>query len=344
MTRMRMLLPGVLIGLCMGCLQQSAPVETLEVHQATTQRIWKKIELDTLPVTWQFSRYIYDATWLKIFHGDLFVLDIGDITIKRFTPEGELKAVYGKTKGQGPGEIQGISDWHVQPDGQVFISNLNTRKIHQFDADGTYVRTISLKTCMPYRMAGLNPQQLVVWCLTSDPMFLSITPEGEIVKRFGRLLVDPERYYLALEGRMFSRPEGGFVFVPRLASYLYFFDAEGSLEYSVQTLDRLDYPLDRLKHNPRVSARDLAQPIHQYAISFTDDALWLQVGIRRKPDKERTWAWDRYDLKTLQYTYSMVQPVPGFGGWHENHLYIARDTTIQAFRVIMNTPENYLDG
>ena len=333
----------LLVGLWTGCGQKASvpadpqpttqPAEPQRIAQSVTRRTWKHVHAEELPLSDRFARHIYAPNWLKIYRDMLFVVDWGDVTIKRFTLDGILETVYGKDKGQGPGEIQGIFDWHVQPDSQLFIIDLNTRKFYAFDGRGVPLRTVALQACLPYRMAGLNARRLVLWCLMSDPMFLELTPEGEEVRRFGKILDEHvEHAYLALEGRMFSRPEGGFVFVPRLASYLYFFDAEGVLETIVRTLDGLEYPLDRLKKS-RVSADDLVQPVHQYVIHFTEDAFWLQVGIRPSGGGKRVWAWDRYDRQTMQYTYSIEQPISGWGGWYQDRLYVAEDTTIRVFQL-----------
>ena len=74
--------------------------------------------------------------------GNIYVVEqysASDFFIYKFSPTGEFIKKLGK-KGQGPGEIQGISGLVVNKRGHLLIADRSTGKLLEFDADGILVK------------------------------------------------------------------------------------------------------------------------------------------------------------------------------------------------------------
>jgi hypothetical protein len=74
--------------------------------------------------------------------GNIFVVEqysASEFFVYKFSPAGEFLKKFGK-KGQGPGEIQGISGLIVNKSGHVLISDRSAGKLLEFDADGNFVK------------------------------------------------------------------------------------------------------------------------------------------------------------------------------------------------------------
>lgn len=74
--------------------------------------------------------------------GNIYVVEqysASDFFIYKFSPTGEFVKKLGK-KGQGPGEIQGISGLVVNKSDHLLIADRSTGKLSEFDADGNLVK------------------------------------------------------------------------------------------------------------------------------------------------------------------------------------------------------------
>jgi hypothetical protein len=76
--------------------------------------------------------------------GNIYVVEqysASDFFIYKFSPTGEFIKKLGK-KGQGPGEVQGISGVVVNKSGHLLIADRSTGKLLEFDADGNLIKEI----------------------------------------------------------------------------------------------------------------------------------------------------------------------------------------------------------
>lgn len=74
--------------------------------------------------------------------GNIYVVEqysSSDFFVYKFSPTGEFVKKLGK-KGQGPGEVQGISGVVVNKSGHLLIADRSTGKLLEFDADGNLVK------------------------------------------------------------------------------------------------------------------------------------------------------------------------------------------------------------
>jgi len=74
--------------------------------------------------------------------GHLYLLDTKDSCVKVFDAQGRYLKKIGRP-GQGPGELDGASEIEVA-NGLIFVSSLAGRKVHIFNIDGDYKKSIPL--------------------------------------------------------------------------------------------------------------------------------------------------------------------------------------------------------
>ncbi len=91
--------------------------------------------------------------------GNIYVLDMGDVTIKKYNSQGKYIQSIGR-KGQGPGEFQ--RPWLIQISNQNNINVLDTgsRKITAFRADGSHLNTIN--TRIPIDQFTINKEDKMI--------------------------------------------------------------------------------------------------------------------------------------------------------------------------------------
>lgn len=82
-------------------------------------------------------------------------------------------------------------------------------------------------------------------------LFHEVDTTGKVVRTFGELVMDQTQNAMALDGTFAPRDDGGFIYAPTYASYLYYYDASGVFEKLVQTIDRLKFPGTNVGGNGR---------------------------------------------------------------------------------------------
>ena len=70
--------------------------------------------------------------------GNIYVMDLGDIDIKVFTPEGKLARTIGR-KGQGPGEFDTPASFKISKDNTIFLLSGSQRRFSLLKLTGEYI-------------------------------------------------------------------------------------------------------------------------------------------------------------------------------------------------------------
>ena len=170
-------------------------------------------------------------------------------------------------------------------------------------------------------------------------LFALFNAEGEVLKRFGKVIDEPQgRYSLILEGQMFPNPDGGFIWAPLYASYLYFYSANGTLERRIELIDGHSFPVEQMQSN-RLPSDVERPPQRTRGVSLTDEEIFVSVVSTEPVLEDESGAaavLDRYDRSTGTYLDSKRIR---FGGTnylvHDDMVYgIAySDTTLNKLRL-----------
>ncbi|MFB6097665.1 MAG: hypothetical protein ABEK84_00830 [Salinibacter sp.] len=310
--------------------------ETEYVEQEVSERTFNDWTLEN--VGFEVPVSLGEAVFFKIYNDRLFVWDGPSMTIKRYSMDGELEATYGNGQGQGPGQFQHISSFAPVGTEEVWIVDSRTKDITRFRYDGTLVDRFRTEF-KPYRMTVAGKDRLVVQRMLEPKLFALLNAEGEVLKRFGKVIDEPQdRYSLILEGQMFPNPDGGFIWAPLYASYLYFYSKDGTLERRIELIDGHRFPVEQMQPGPLQSDIE-GPPQRTHGVSLTDEEIFVNV-TSTEPVKEgesgAVAVLDRYDRSTGKYLDSKVIRAGGtFYKVYDGMLYgvAYSDTTLNKLRI-----------
>jgi len=88
--------------------------------------------------------------------GHIFVTDSGNHRIRKFSPDGEPLASFGR-QGQGPGEFQIMGGVAVDPEGRMYVTDRSTNRLKVLSPQGDELRNLST----PKEVALLSTGELV---------------------------------------------------------------------------------------------------------------------------------------------------------------------------------------
>lgn len=250
---------------------------------------------------------IYGGVTFKVdpWRGHVFVADYGDLRIKEFDAEGKPVRAYGEGKGQGPGQFVSLTDYTVTEDGRLWTTDTAAGRITIFGNDGRQERQIKSEF-QPYRLVVLPQQAGFVSMLNAvdDRLFASFDDSGAVARRFGKMLDQQERLFIALDGQIEAVGEDAFVYAGRYAGILGSWKFDGTQRFLMRTLDARPLPKvlrnkDLLRVDPTALGSTITTSVDQgnlYALSYVLEGL-RPVGVL-----------DVYSPETGEYRHSLSIP------------------------------------
>lgn len=249
---------------------------------------------------------IYGGATFKVdpYRQHVYVADYGDLKIKEFDADGKPLRVYGEGKGQGPGQFASITDFTFTPDGKLWTADTAAGRINVFGPDGKQERQIKSEY-QPYRLAVLPGQGFVSMLnAVDDRLFASFDDAGKLAHRFGNLLEEQERLFIALDGYIEPVGEDAFVYAGRYAGILGSWKLDGTQRFLVRTLDARPLPKvlrneSALRIDPTAIGSTVTPSIdggNFYSVSF------VMEGLRPKG------VIDIYSPDTGEYRHSLSIP------------------------------------
>lgn len=328
---------AILLTACGGENDPPAPnSETEYVEQEVSERTFNDWTLENVGVEVPVS--LGNAADLKIYNDRLFVWDADPMSVKRYALNGKWEVTYGNGQGQGPGQLQHLFSFAVRSAEEVWIVDSRVGDLTRFRYDGTLMENIRTES-KPARVAVVGEDRLALLRFRQPKLFALLNANGEVLKRFGKVIDEPQdRYTRILGGQLFPDPSGGFVWAPQHASYLYFYSEDGILERRIELIDRHPFPVEHLRPNPMQNSFD-PWPQRTQAVSATDEEIFVNVASEEPLTEDGSGAvavLDRYDRSTGAYLDSKKIR---FGGTnylvHDGIVYgIAySDTTLNKLRI-----------
>jgi len=299
------------------------------IEQESDERAFNSWSLE--PVDFETLPSIGDIEQLRVFGDRIFVYDLAHMNVKRFTLAGNLEAVYGEGRGQGPGEFENIFSFWVHGDEYVWVVDSMTRTVSRFQYDGTFLGSFRPEVA-PMRVAALSADQLVLQMFGQPELFALVDSAGEVQERFGSMTGANQDFHAGLfDAHMYPRPGGGFIWAPIHASYLFLYNENAELERRMDLIDDNRYPTTPVQD---IRMEDLEQPQRTMAVSIAGGEIFVNTLLRG--EKQSTNVLDRYDLASGKYLSSIRIP-PGGSQYHVLHDGIiyggSADTTFRAFYI-----------
>ncbi len=288
-------------------LELSPAVQSLSLPSVTMQqvqeRIWRDVNLQLLfelspepdIVLYNPQGAIADA------EGNIYVADLGDLTVKRFGPNGQYINSYGVGIGQGPGELSNLLDLGIIGDSIVFLLDNSDRKISFFDMDGAFRKSESL---------DLAPVKYVVtpkgrsYVLTSHTEFLFQTRMGETTTEFG-LPQGPDRLPgPGLSAGMLATNGERLLFAPTYYPVLVQYNTDGAIHYARATPDwgRVREPYwQEARIGDSRGYRPIGDLVHGF-LSVDEDRAYVTSYMEAEP------VIDVYEVQSGDYVLSFSVP------------------------------------
>ena len=231
--------------------------------------------------------------------GDIYVLDFGDLLIRRFAPDGRFLRNYGAGPGEGPGEFQVVTDIDFDDDGQLWTWDPTLGRFQVFDSLGSVVRTIRRPS--PATRFALVPGGYVVMHGLDSLLFQRFTPDSSGVLRFGRVANDQFTNAMAVAGK-FVNDDSTVVYTGVYGGVLGRWSfADGSVRYVRPTV------VDRSFPTPvRRNGRSFIAPEDRYAAALGIALDGDEIAVLAYADTTRVL--DIYELAGGSYRHSMVLP------------------------------------
>ncbi|MGC8654186.1 MAG: 6-bladed beta-propeller [Candidatus Kryptoniota bacterium] len=287
--------------------------------QKSKGRTWKEVRLDTVVSISNYDgKPLLEPLRVKVGQNDyIYVLDIYAPGVLKFSQSGNFVQLYGKGKGEGPGEFELPHDFSVNSSGDVFVCDPRTGLVTVFDVKGNVKLTARTKG-LPSYVVAFNDGSFVIVQDGIGPMFQKYDPRGNFNSEFGNFLEKQSTYAMPLDALIASSGEGfcgGFFW----AGFIYSYDKTGNQKYLCETIDK--YPLPKFditqtrqenKITTHISPSKDA-PLSALDVSVDDSLLYVLAAGASK--KEGAVVMDAYKASSGKYLYSFkFRKLPGTEG------------------------------
>jgi hypothetical protein len=92
--------------------------------------------------------------------GKIYILDIGEAHIRVFDKNGKYTKTIGN-KGQGPGEMSSPTSLQITPHDEIVVNDWIARKIHFFQIDGNFLRSVSQRDMGFFTDPKINKKEYI---------------------------------------------------------------------------------------------------------------------------------------------------------------------------------------
>lgn len=262
-------------------------------------------------------------------NGDhIYVGDWGDMKIKVLSENGLYLHSMGN-RGRGPGEFQRIMDIDFFHD-SIFISDPEKYEVIIYSKSGEYSHSFKIEY-PSYRLAASENRLYTL--AVQDSLFGMYDMAGNPTGKFGKILDNPVMNQLSLSGRIeFLKQLDLFLYIPRFASYLYYYTDSGNLNKIVETLDGIPFAnADRQISGNQVRIRAPTRDVEINDHMVDGDKLYL-LGYFTKGDRlsNHEYFIDVYNFSGDQYYHSFKIPVPAHQFSKIDNVYYFIDLTDQS--------------
>jgi len=284
-------------------------VQINTLTRINSERGWKEVTWDKLEERTQTSNDSLINPVLLTSHDDLiYVGDWGEMNVKIFNDKGENTDLLGK-RGRGPGEFQRIMDIDFFRD-TLYISDPEKQEVISYLKNGEYSHSFRIDHSS-YRLAVA--ENGIYTLAIQDSLFEMYDFNGNVISNFGKILDNPILNQLAMSGRITYVSElDSFLYIPRFASYLFYYTAEGQLQKIVETLDGIPFSESEGElAGERVQIRTPEKEVEIMDFLIENQYLYLLGRIMKNGSPlENDHFIDVYSLNGDEYYHTYKVPVP----------------------------------
>jgi hypothetical protein len=239
----------------------------------------------------------------------VYVLDYGDLKIKRFASDGRFLNEYGKGKGEGPGEFKNPTDFAIDGNYNVWVCDPENGLVTVFDESGKVFKTMRLKT-IPLRLELVGEKFLVTKPIVRGDYLVEVyDTNGNFKFGLGENL-SPEYKDVLFGGWMDSDGEILYYGFERL-SYILSFDLnERKIRYMNKTIDEFPDPKIEVFSIEGRTIRGLPKdaPFSIMSLNVKNGLIFVRSGANWRKREDITIV-DVYKASDGRYLYSFKVPI-----------------------------------
>ncbi|MEX0607787.1 MAG: hypothetical protein WD016_06605 [Balneolaceae bacterium] len=295
------------------------------IPQEANERIWVKEPLKklfTAPVT------LYDPGPMKLFNGNLYISDIGDLQIKKLSLDGKLINTIGNGSGRGPGELSMLTNFTKEKN-IVWIFDHRTRTVSKFYENGEFIESLIVKAPIGIMAMG---DSLIFKNPLSETPFIIYGTDGIEKSSFGSFVANQTDHPLAIDGKFYKKDKDLY-YLPYYASYLIRFNKELTPTL-LQLIDKTSFPStsDVKKPSRQVQMFAPNPEIKMSDLSIEGDTASVLSQHRKKDQIEKRI--DQYLLPDGLYMKSFSVPSTTQEAIvNEGRVYTLTDTSLVVYKL-----------
>jgi hypothetical protein len=303
------------LGLIFSTLTNSSRLDYIEIKPAFLNRAQSARERSWRSVKWQRGTtlvapgsLLHDPFSVRLdVVGNLYILDFGDFSIKKFSPRGELVISFGGFKFRESEQLLSITDFSVNKQGDVWLCDPRARKLLVFSPSGQ-LTAVKTPLAAPYRILIDERDQL--WLLSldaSDRSFLLQKSARLQSLSFGHIIQDQPANILAVDGWIANDGTGGMIYSPLNAGYLLAFNSKGEQRFAVRSIEPRAYP--HIIQNTR-GAKWVDRRSPPVVLGMDTAGREIYLLTKAKVRGQLKSAFDVYSDLDGSYRYSLESPEP----------------------------------
>lgn len=236
--------------------------------------------------------------------GHILVLDWSDVTIRKYSSQGQPIGYYGRGRGKEPGQLISPTDFTTAKPGQVWVTDSDSG-ITVFDHSGEFLRRISPRATAQRIVHG-DGGRFVTMRMTSAPnLWQTYSDDGGVQATFGQLIQEQSQNSISLEGWIEGDGSDKFYYASLYAGLLAAYDFDGERQFFVQTINPLPLPRIQITAQGGKKIAD-KKAVSSLSISVSDDGIYLLTAL--KPGEAGRNAIDVYSKTDGSYLYSVEAP------------------------------------
>lgn len=271
--------------------------------------------------------------------GNAYIIDRGIHKIHKFSPSGRYILSYGETGGgEGPGELQNITDFGITSDSIVHVVDSYGRKIVYFSNDGSFLHERREKHQPSEYKKTLMGREYIAFF--SGPNLIETRLDGNLGIIFSKNLLNQENLGLMGLGGYMDTYNENVVYLFGQYPLLQQYKPDGSLIYSRTTIGYNDEvfkepEIETLMLDGMPARRNVGRYFHVGPITIDDGRLFM-LGISPREAPNRTAVIDVYDVSSGDYQNSIFVPEEGIfkaALYQNERIYVSKDSTVMVWKV-----------